>query len=297
MREPGPVEAELLRELGSTFSVREASAGGAPLRLIEGGAGPPIVLLHGRGNAATTWFPVLPLLARAHRVIAIDLPGFGSSGTPPSPPHHDASAAIRFFADPIEALLEREGLGEAALVGHSLGGRVALELELRRHLAPRKLALVCAMGLGPHAGLGARIYFHLGPERIARALGPGIFGKISASPDTPIGRQLQRLSYEIYALPRGRDEADRAFKAIAPLFGPVPDVADRLGEVRPETLVYWGENDEALPAPMAIAGAARLPRSRLHIARAGHSPHLDDPGGFSAVLLDFLSDDASRSRG
>jgi pimeloyl-ACP methyl ester carboxylesterase len=295
MREPGPVEAEVLRELGPTFAAREVSAGGAALRVLEGGAGPPIVLLHGRGNAATTWFPILPALARAHRVIAIDLPGFGSSGAPPSPPHHDASSGIRFFADPVEALLVREGLGQAAIVGHSLGGRVALELELRRNVAPEKLALVCAMGLGPHAGFGARVYFHLGPEKLARALGPRIFRRISTSPDTPIGRRLQKLSYEIYSVPHGRDEADRAFRALAPLFGPLPDVADRLGEVRPETLVFWGENDEALPAPMAIAGAAKLRRSRLHIARAGHSPHLEDPTGFSEVLLDFLSD-APRSR-
>jgi pimeloyl-ACP methyl ester carboxylesterase len=289
MREPGPVESEVLRELAPTFAVREVSAGGAPLRVVEGGAGSPVVLLHGRGNAATTWFPVLPALARAHRIIAIDLPGFGASGTPPSPAHHDPSSGIRFFADPIEAMLVREGLGEAAIVGHSLGGRVALELELRRKVAPKKLALVCAMGLGPHAGVGARLYFHLGPEKLARALGPKIIGKISTSPETPNGRRLQKLSYELYAVPRGRDEADRAFKAIAPLVGPVPDVVDRLGEVRAETLIFWGENDEALPAPMAIAGAAKLARSRLHITRTGHSPHLEDPEGFVGVLLDFLS--------
>ena len=131
----GPVERAVLAELAPTFRERRVKVEGGELRVLEGGEGPPLVLIHGRGGAATAWFPLLPSLARGRRVIAVDLPGFGSShnyrfrgGGPED--------ALSFFLHPIEAWLVDEGIAAPALVGHSLGGFVALELALRRRVAP-----------------------------------------------------------------------------------------------------------------------------------------------------------------
>jgi len=285
---PGPVERAVLAELAPVFSVREVCAGGATLRVLEGGAGRPLILVHGRGNAASTWFPLLPELARHHRVLAVDLPGFGASSAPPSPRVHDARSAVAFFTDPLEAWLLREGLVGASIVGHSLGGRVALELALRGAARPDRLVLIGSMGLGPEASLVSRLFFTIGPERLARALGPRAFHKISHHADDALGRRLDALGFELYAKEGGRADAARAFRGINPLLGPVPHVRARLPEIEVETLVVWGEHDEVFPAPIAIAAAAALPRGRLHLAPLGHSPHLEDPAAVLPVLLGFL---------
>src|SRR5438034_625538 len=97
----GPVEASILGELSPTFSVRFPESAAGPLRVLEGGVGPPLVLIHGRGGAATTWFSWLPSLARRFHVLAVDLPGFGSSSAPPFT-GGDFEAGVDFFTAPIE---------------------------------------------------------------------------------------------------------------------------------------------------------------------------------------------------
>jgi pimeloyl-ACP methyl ester carboxylesterase len=104
-RTPGPVEAELLGELAPTVVPRMYPlAGGGALRVLEGGKGPPVVLLHGRGHAASMWFSLLPQLARGHRVLAVDLPGFGCSSEP-QVPLKTAEDGLRFFVEPVEEVL------------------------------------------------------------------------------------------------------------------------------------------------------------------------------------------------
>src|SRR5205807_4889455 len=91
------------------------------------GSGEPILLLHGLGGRRRVWYQVAPILARRHRVIAVDLPGFGES-----PPFADPDApVIPAQADAIERLLDELGIGSAHIVGNSLGGWLALELARR----------------------------------------------------------------------------------------------------------------------------------------------------------------------
>jgi pimeloyl-ACP methyl ester carboxylesterase len=287
----GPVERAVLRDLAPTFSVRFVDAAGARLRLLEGGPRDrsTLLVLHGRGAASTSSFPILPELARAHHVVAVDLPGFGSSVAAPGPAPRDLRDALAFFADPIAALIEAEGLSGASVLGHSLGGLVALDLALRPELHVAKLVLVASMGLGPQVTFGARAFFRVGPERLARWLGPRLFSRLSPFPDTPVGQRLGALAYELYAAPGGHAAAARAFEALAPVLGPAPHLAARLGEVRAPTLLLWGERDEAIPAPLAIAGASALPNGELHMMAAAHSPHLEDPDAALPVVLRFLA--------
>jgi pimeloyl-ACP methyl ester carboxylesterase len=285
---PGPVERSVLAELAPTFRARTVSPGPGPgvLRVLEGGEGPPLVVFHGRGSASTMWLPLLPRLARTRRVLAVDLPGFGASG---GHRFHGGGfeAALAFFVDPVEAWLAAEGVRAPVLLGHSLGGFVALELALRRKVAPAALALIAPLGVGPEVALAARLFFHLGPERVARAIGPSAFARLfpQGGPDTD---RLSPLSYELYAVPGGRPDAKAAFDVLAPVMGPAPHRRARLHEIDVPALILWGDHDEALPSPLALAAAAELPRGMLRMVKAGHGPHVEDPEGALALLAEVL---------
>ncbi len=286
-RAPGPVEAELLGELAPAVVPRMYPlAGGGALRVLEGGEGPPVVLLHGRGHAASMWFSLLPQLAREHRVLAVDLPGFGCSSAPRGP-LKTAEDGLRFFVEPVEEVLATLAPGPLTLVGHSLGGLVSLELALRGRVPVERLVLVDAMGLGPEMALDARLYFRLGPERVARVLGPKLFGRIAPLPDTPLNRRLMAMEYELMTVPGGRPEATRAFNTLVPLTGGVFHRFERLGEVKPPTLLLWGERDTVLPVSLATGTEKVLPQARLAREPAGHSPHLEQPDSVLRHLKRF----------
>jgi pimeloyl-ACP methyl ester carboxylesterase len=260
--------------------------GGGELRLLEGGEGPPVVLLHGRGNAASMWLPLLPELARRHRVLAVDLPGFGCSSVSQAP-LRTAEDGLRFFVEPVEALLSELAPGPMRLVGHSLGGLVALELALRGRVPVERLVLVDAMGLGPEMARDARLFFRVGPERVARVLGPKLFRRLAPLPDTLENRRMEALAYELLTVPGGRLEATRAFNTLVPLTGGVFHRYERLGEVKQPTLLYWGEHDTVLPVSLAEAAVKVLPEARLVQVPAGHSPHLEQLDSTAAVLKQF----------
>ncbi|MGK3969127.1 alpha/beta fold hydrolase [Sorangium sp. So ce1667] len=290
----GPAESAILAELAAgapPFAAHRRAALSSTLRYLDGGSGSPVVLLHGRGNAATTWFPLLPELARRHRVIALDLPGFGHASSPPFE-GGGFEEGLRFFVEPVEELLLEMDLGGAALVGHSLGALVALEIALRRRARPRKLALIGAMGVGPVMTARSRAYFRAPPERLVRVLGAALFRRVHPPRPTPLGERLAALHSELYAVPDGRVAPVTAFNALFPALGPVPHRLARLGEIDVETLVLWGERDDVFPAPLGIAAAAAIPRAALRVLPLGHAPHLEDPALVLPELTAFLSPSA-----
>jgi pimeloyl-ACP methyl ester carboxylesterase len=284
----GPVETEFLEQLAPavTSRVHWLPSGGA-LRVLAGGRGRTVVFLHGRGHAAPMWFAYLTAFAREYQVFALDLPGFGQSSAPELVPR-TAEEGLRFFVEPVEELLSALGPEPMTLVGHSLGGLVSLELALRGRVPVEKLVLVDSMGLGPEMGRASRLFFHAGPERVARSFGPWAFGRITPMPDTPFGQRLGALEYELMAVPGGRPEATRAFNSMVPLMGPVFHRAERLSEVKAPTLILWGERDETVPVSLGEAGAKRMPDARLSRLPLGHSPHLDRPDLVFPPLKAFL---------
>ena len=283
----GPVEAGLLAELGATFTSRFAEAGGARLRYLEGGQGAPLVLAHGRGGAATTWLPQLPALARHHRVIAVDLPGFGLSSPPPVKPS-TPEQALAFFVEPVEALLVQLALGPAAYVGHSLGALVGVELALRGKVPLERLVLIGPMGAGPSMTLLSRLFFRAGPERLARWLGRSGYARLMPGlPSTPMNERLNALDYELLTA-SARAEAAAAFDALCPLRGPRLHRQARLGEVKVPTFLLWGERDEVFPVADARDAASRLPDATLRTPPLGHTPHLEAPDMVLPLLLEFL---------
>lgn len=286
----GPVEASILAELAPVFSVRAVPAGGTTFRVLVGGRGEPLVLIHGRGLASTTWAPWLAALAQKHLVYALDLPGFGA--TPPGQLRPGgAEEGLAYFVDPVEALLEALGVHGPTVIGHSLGGLVAVELALRRGVAPAALVLVGAMGVGPKMAHLARAFFLAGPERIARALGPRLYARISPLPDHAWGRRIDALQHEIASVPGGRPIPSAAFDRMVPVAGDVFHRLERLGEVGAPALLLWGERDVVFPAPAALVAAAAMPRGRaLVLPGLGHSPHLEAPEQVLSEVERFLAE-------
>ena len=119
----------------------------AGMRLYAGGAGRPVVLLHGLGGAAANWGEVAADLAGSYRVLAPDLPGHGGSEVP------DPGADMDWFADAVATLLDTEGARGAIVVGHSFGGQLALRLALRRPELVGSLLLVAPAGIRTRARL------------------------------------------------------------------------------------------------------------------------------------------------
>src|SRR2546429_2394695 len=111
------------------------------MRYFIGGAGPPLLLVHGLGGAASNWTELAPLLARRHRLLVPDLPGHGGSSALP------AVSGLEPYADRVALVAEREGMLPAPVVGHSLGGMVVLRLALRRPDAVSAVVLAAAAGL------------------------------------------------------------------------------------------------------------------------------------------------------
>ena len=281
---------------------RVPPAGRGALRLLRGGgaagAGDTVVLLHGRGHAAPIWFPCWPALAARHALLAIDLPGFGQSAAPALPARRrlDAEAALAAFVDPIEACLAAEvAAGRApglALVGHSLGGLVALELALRARLPVRRLVLIDAMGLGPAmTGAGRALLSPApgAPAALARAAAlrpPQSVAGDAARP--PGGRARARVA-------GGADRGAGAcgggarVRCAVPALGAGVSPRARLGEIAVPVWLLWGARDAALPTALATAARAELRAAHSLILAQGHSPHLDSPGEALPPLLDFLA--------
>jgi pimeloyl-ACP methyl ester carboxylesterase len=281
---PGAEMREALAKHSKPILSRRSERG---IDYLEGGEGPTVVLLHGRGGAGLLWRAHLLALAERHRVLAPDLPGFGRSA-PGVLSGSSAERGARFFVDPIATWLEEVDAADAVLVGHSLGGLVALELALRDldRSAPRirRVVLIGGMGLGPSMTLASRVYFRAGPERLARRLGPRLFGRIAPFPSTAEGRKLGELEYELHTVPGGRPEASAAFDRLYRLSGPAYHRATDLRRLDRPVSLLWGEHDNVFPLAVAKLAAAVLPRATLRILPAGHSPQHDVPELVGAEL-------------
>lgn len=250
-------------------------------------AGPPaaertLVFLHGLGGAQSTWANVLGEFADAYRIVALDLPGHGASDKP-SPDTADYS--ILGLANAVAEVLEQLDLASAVLVGHSLGGAIALHLALERPKLVSGLVLVNSAGLGPE-------------------ISPELLDRIEAEPSREEARALLELYYEDKRLirDRGVDEmhaartapgADLALLSVETSAfsreGQRLVMTDRLGELEAPVLLVWGERDRVIPSRHAATAAEALPTAWLEVMEGiGHVPQVEAAPAFSAVVNSWL---------
>src|SRR4051812_21550633 len=263
---------------------------------VRAGSGPPLLLLHGVGNSAQTWAGVLGRLSASHTVIAPDLLGHGSSDKP------RGDYSVAGYANGMRDLLSVLDIEQVTVVGHSLGGGIALQFAYQFPERVQRLVLIGSGGLGPGLSLGPRMATLPGAEAVLTALaglsvplGLGlraVEGVGSALRWHRVG-DLAEAGRAVMAL---RDaEARRAFlrtlRSVADARGQAVTALDRLYLANAvPMLVIWGSRDPIVPALHAETVRTLVPTARVEVFRgAGHWPHLDDPERFCDVLLDFIA--------
>lgn len=264
---------------------------GAEVNYAEIGEGEPILFVHGLAGCWQNWLENLPHFGKAHRAIALDLPGFGESPMPSWP--IDMPAYGRLIHDFCEKLgIDRV----AALVGNSMGGFVSTEAVIDQPSRFDKLVLVSAAGISFAEAQGRQIEaavslfeasfpFLAGPRRawLNRPRGRQFaFGRVFHYPNR-IRPELLREQIEPGLQSPGFGDAIRAIGGY--------DSRHRLTEIEIPTLVVWGLNDHVVPVEAAIGYHRLVPDSQLELfERTGHVPQMERPERFNALLDEFLSE-------
>jgi pimeloyl-ACP methyl ester carboxylesterase len=257
----------------------------------EAGNGPAVVLLHGLGGSGYTWRYMVADLARSHRVIAIDLRGFGRSAKP-----YDQHYAALDQAAYVRAFLEQRGLRGITLVGHSFGGAVAmvLTMDLNRSQPDRISRLVLMdtpalpQTLSPTVQLLQRPVLPLVALSI---LPPLVVAQLSLINDDGAFAHLTPNDVSMYAAPLADPGAAHALVTTAQRI--VPENFDalirRYPTIRQPTLLLWCRNDTVVPVSTGVKLVRMLPHARLRlIDRCGHTPPEENPGAATGQILSFL---------
>ena len=283
---PGPAVPE--------FEEWEAELHGHRVIYRAAGSGPPVVLIHGMVKSSRHWREVAIRLADRYTVIAPDLIGHGDSATPRGDYSLGAHAAA------IRDLLTAIGIHRATVVGHSLGGGVAMQFFWQFPERVERLVLVSSGGLGPNVSPLLRL---------AAVPGASAAVSLAAHPRSlaVLARAAARLdrrgsSYGVYlravvrALgPLQQPGARRAFletlRSVIDVRGQRVSAVDRLYLLGPvPTMIVWGERDHTIPLEHGRAAHELIPNSRFEtLPKAAHFPHLEDPEGLAAALEDFVA--------
>ena len=279
---------------GQTVHAEQIELHGHPTTFRRAGSGPAIVLVHGVTSSSRTWRSVLPALAEDHLVIAPDLLGHGRSAKP------RGDYSLGSYASGIRDLLAALDVPSATVVGHSLGGGIAMQFSYQFPEWIDRLVLVDSGGLGQEVSPVLRAATLPGAEWVLPVLAGGpsrLAGRLTGG---ALGRLGVRGSADVRGLAEGFEslgsaEARRAFlhtvRAVIDASGQRVDARDRLylAEQVP-SLIVWGTKDRIIPLAHGRGAHELMPGSRFEAFEgAGHFPFNDDPGRFVGVLRDFIA--------
>ena len=250
-------------------SATNIEVSGQPARVLETGAGPPVVVLHGWGGRIESMTPTIECLRGSFRTIAFDLPGFGAS---PAPKTTWGTADYAAF---VRNALSDMSIERAHFVGHSFGAKTSLYLAATHPQRVDKLLLVGSSGLTSAPSMKARMKRLA--SRAARAA-----GKLG-----PPGRVVKEAAYKRLASADYRDAGEMRSTFVKVVN---EDLSDLLGSVKASTLLVWGSKDEAVPVSHARRMEEAIPDAGLVLFEgAGHFAYLDEPERFCRVARHFLS--------
>jgi pimeloyl-ACP methyl ester carboxylesterase len=264
------------------------------------GTGPPVVLIHGMVNSSRHWEDVALRLADRYTVIAPDLIGHGDSATP------RGDYSLGAHAAGIRDLLSVIGIDHATIVGHSLGGGVAMQFFYQFPQRTDRLALVSSGGLGREVSPLLRAAALPGATAILRVAAhrhvlDGLWwsGERMRERGIATGVYVQAIARALRPLERAgaRKAFIQTLRSVIDVHGQRVSARDRLYLLRGfPTLIVWGERDNTIPLSHGRAAHHAIPGSRLvTLPRAAHFPHLEDPDGLSEALHEFIrSTDAVR---
>lgn len=283
----GELRNQLLR--GIPVTDRRVDAAGIPTAVLEGGAGPPVVLLHGPGETAANWRWTIPDVVATHRVIAPDLPAHGSSGAGDQP--LDADRAV----DWLDALLDATCDEAPTIVGHVLGGAIATRFAIRRPGRLRRLVLVDSLGLGHFRPRASFIVGLMRFQARPRARSYERFMGQCAFDLDELRHDLDEdwpafVAYNLgLATSDSASEAGRLFRKAG-----LPRIpAAELDRIEIPTTLIWGRDDRANRVRVAERASARFGWPLHVIERAADDPARDRPEAFHKALRSALGESAT----
>lgn len=279
------------------MELREITLHGHRVSYRAAGSGPLLLLIHGIAGSSATWEKVLPGLAERYTVVAPDLLGHGQSAKPRT------DYSLGAYASAIRDLLGALGYERGTILGHSLGGGVAMQFAYQFPERCERLVLVSSGGLGEELHLLLRAAALPGAEWVlpllcSRGLRDAVDGVarflgragLRAGPDLDeVWRSFVSLSD-----PDARQAFLHTVRTVIDIHGQRASATDRLylaSEV--PTMILWGEHDPLIPVAHAYSAHQNIQGSRLEIFQhAGHFPYRDDPQRFMNVLIDFIQSTA-----
>lgn len=267
---------------GEPAKATYAQVEGARVRYLDVGQGPPVVLLHGFASSLENWALVIPMLAKTHRVIALDLKGFGWTDRPNADYSPQAQAAL------VKALLDERGVGPAAIVAHSWGSSVALAFALAYPDRVTKLALYDAwvyesqlpsmFQLSRAKGLGEALFALFYSERADERITLGFY-----DPEL-VTQQLVDDVELAFARPGTKAAALATVRGME-----FSKVEGAYSTITAPTLLLWGREDVVTPPSIGERLVRQLPNARLVVyPRCGHFPMLEAVNDSTRELWRFL---------
>ena len=273
---------------------RWAVVDGRAVNYVEMGSGPPLLFVHGLSGRWANWLENIPDFARDHRVIAMDLPGFGDSEMPRE------KISISGYGEFLCRFMDEVGVERAVLVGNSMGGFISAEVAIERPARVDRLVLVSAAGLSIEHRRNEPVLKALyATESVAQWLVTRMVGRSEEVVGRPRGKKVamwfvtphaERLAPELII--------EQSYGAGKPGFLPALDaltdypIRDRLGDIGTPTLIVWGEKDLLVPVADAHEFHERIAHSELIVyPDVGHVAMLEVPERFNADVREFLSSD------
>jgi pimeloyl-ACP methyl ester carboxylesterase len=277
MREPRTVEDARQRLLAlAPVAERRLDLANVSTAVLEGGEGPPVVLLHGPGAYGWTWLPVLPALLESYHVIAPDLPGQGASVVT------DGRLDARRVLDWLTELFAQTCQEPAVLVGHLTGGAIAARFAGEHGHLLSRLVLVTPTGLAafaptPHFGAVLTNYFTHPTEVTHDELWRECVRDLD---DLRLRLGERWESLKQYNLDRARTPAvAQAQLVLQEQFGMPVIPPEELARIAVPTTLIWGRHDTIVRLPVAEAASSRYGWP-LHVIEAGNEPALEAPEAF-----------------
>jgi pimeloyl-ACP methyl ester carboxylesterase len=265
---------------------------GREANYVDVGTGPVLVFLHGLGASWQSWLENIPEFARDHRVVAMDLPGFGFSEMPAK------DISIEYYANWSFRLLDELGIDAGAVVGNSMGGFVAAQMAIRRAERVQRLAVV-----------SAAVFWQT--YRRAQPL-----VQLARLSDAMVARALTRVTDDVATRPRlrswalatagfryphliGKELAHEMVRSARRTDGFLPalealanfPLEEELPKISCPALIVWGAHDTLVPVKDAKRMEELIPDSRRVVfERTGHVAMLERPERFNRVLREFLAE-------
>jgi len=274
-------------------SYQEVSSG-QQIAYIDEGKGAPLMLIHGLGSYIPAWKQNIPALAQSHRVIALDLPGFGKSTKTAE------EYSISFFAKTVADLQDSLGITEATWVGHSMGAQVAMQGALSYPDKIAKLVLLAPAGFEAFTEQDAALLTaYVTPESI-KATPEAVVRQTFKSTFFEFPDNARFMADDRIAI-RQAEDFDLYARAYAESVEAMlqGSVLSKLPEIKQPVLVIFGKQDMLIPnkqlhpdmttEAVAQKGIEKLPDSRLKMVdRAGHFVHFEQPDIVNQAVLNFI---------